>query len=127
MRINNNLKYTFPKLKYLKPASCNITVFPYFLRTLFLGTLDLSNNRIKGQVPKWMFKVLWSLKSLNLSHNSLTSIEQIPGKNLENLDLHANFLQGTFPIPPSSVVFFSISNNNLTGEIPSSICNLTSF
>lgn len=128
LSINNNLKYTFPKLKYLKLASCNITGFPYFLRTLeFLDTLDLSNNRIKGQVPKWMFKVLGSLKSLNLSHNSLTSIEQIPGKNLENLDLHANFLQGTFPIPPSSVVFFSISNNNLSGDIPSSICNLTSL
>ena len=124
LSINNNLKYTFPKLKYLKLASCNITKFPY-LRTLFLDTLDLSNNRIKGQVPKWMFKELGNLKSLNLSHNSLTSIEQIPGENLENLDLHANFLQGTFPVPPSSVVFFSISNNKLTGEIPSSICNLT--
>ena len=36
LSINNNLKYTFPKLKYLKLASCNITVFPYFLRNLSL-------------------------------------------------------------------------------------------
>jgi Leucine-rich repeat (LRR) protein len=34
LSINNNLKYTFPKLQHLKLASCNITKFPYFVRTL---------------------------------------------------------------------------------------------
>jgi hypothetical protein len=64
------------------------------------------------------------LNYLNLSFNSLTSIGHFPLKNLHILDLRSNLLQGPLPIPPLDTFFFSISKNNLTGEIPSLICNL---
>ncbi|XP_043699220.1 receptor-like protein 35 [Telopea speciosissima] len=43
------------------------------------------------------------------------------------LDLRSNKLQGSIPIPPSYVTFFSISNNSFVGEIPESICKLNSL
>ncbi|XP_060667220.1 receptor-like protein 32 [Ziziphus jujuba] len=70
---------------------------------------------------------LYSLYYLNLSHNFLTNIERIPWKNLQFLDLHSNILHRHLPIPPPSVEVFSISHNQLMGEVPSLICNLSSL
>ena len=48
------------------------------------------------------------------------------GENLRFLYLHANLLQGKLPVPPSSHMrAFVMSNNRLTGEIPSTICNVS--
>jgi Leucine-rich repeat (LRR) protein len=127
LSITNNLKYTFPTLQYLNLASCNLTKFPDFLRmSKVLQTLDLSNNRIYGQISDWMFE-MEDLRFLNLSHNSLLSMESLPRKNLVYLNLHANMLQGRLLVPPPSIGVFLISNNYLIGEIPSSICNLSSL
>ncbi|KAL7221031.1 hypothetical protein ACSBR1_023063 [Camellia fascicularis] len=68
-----------------------------------------------------------SLYNLNLSHNFLTSLEHLPWKNLEYIDLHSNLLQGSLPVPPNTTIVFSISNNKLTGEIPPLICGLRSL
>ena len=46
-------------------------------------------------------------------------------KNLEVADLHSNSLQGPLPIPPSGIYFFSMSRNNLSGVLPSLICNIS--
>ncbi|GAY67137.1 hypothetical protein CUMW_254160 [Citrus unshiu] len=50
-----------------------------------------------------------NLNALNLSHNLLTG---------------SNNLQGPLPVPPLGTVNYLASNNSLTGEIPSWICNL---
>ncbi|KAK9275695.1 hypothetical protein L1049_022962 [Liquidambar formosana] len=63
----------------------------------------------------------------NPSHNFLTGVEQLPWKNLKLLDLHSNMLEVALPIPPLATTFFFISNNRLTGEIPSLICNVSSL
>ncbi|KAK9004859.1 hypothetical protein V6N11_042311 [Hibiscus sabdariffa] len=119
---------TFQELETLDFSSCNVRQFPHFLRwTKSLMFLDLSNNAIEGSILKWESEGWEQLYNLNLSHNSLTSLEQYPGKNLGILDLCFNKLQGPLPAPPLPYLrFFLISNNNLTGEIPPSICNLTS-
>ncbi|KAH7849219.1 hypothetical protein Vadar_014747 [Vaccinium darrowii] len=120
---------TFPKLRSFFMSSCNVEEFPGFLRTSEnLESLDLSNNRIQGQIPNWvMFMGKYSLGYLNLSHNFLTNIKQLPWEHLYTLDLRFNSLQGPLPIPPPSIQYFFISNNSLSGEIPPLICNASSL
>ncbi|CAL5394625.1 unnamed protein product [Camellia sinensis] len=126
LSINNSVNSTLTNLEVIGLASCNLNEFPNFLREQArLRYLDLSNNKIHGEVPTWVFNVgKDSLQNFNLSHNFLTSLERLPWKNLEYIDLHSNLLQGSLPIPPNITYVFSISNNKVTGEIPTLICNL---
>ncbi|XP_060667239.1 receptor like protein 27-like [Ziziphus jujuba] len=102
--------------------STNHSIFPN------LECLRLSHTKIEGNIPEWIFKVgRDSLTYLNLSHNFLTHIDRFPWKNLQYLDLHSNILHGHLPIPPPSIKVFSISHNQLIGEVPSLICNLSSL
>ena len=72
-----------------------------------------------------------SLYHINVSLNYLsgTMEEKIFSKlkNLEVADLHSNSFQGPLPIPPSGIYFFSMSRNNLSGVLPSLICNINSL
>ncbi|XVF18628.1 hypothetical protein REPUB_Repub11eG0038900 [Reevesia pubescens] len=132
----NDVNYSFPQLAKVFFSSCSIRQFPNFFRTSKLKVLDLSINKISGEIFKWEAEGWEQLTKLNLSYNFLTSLEQFPGKNLEVLDLQSNFLQG--PIlstclnpqisnPPQFLSVFLISENNLTGNIPSLICNWPSL
>jgi Leucine-rich repeat (LRR) protein len=123
---------TLPKFEILTLSSCDLSEFPEFLRNQDeLEALDLSSNKIHGQIPKWMWNLsretLWGL---HLSFNSLTGFDQLPAflpwTNLLDLRLDSNKLRGSLPIPPPSIIWYSVSNNKLTGEIPQLICNLSS-
>ncbi|KAK9214716.1 hypothetical protein WN944_006715 [Citrus x changshan-huyou] len=123
---------TSQKLKYIGLRSCNLTKFPNFLQNQHhLLVLDLSDNRIHGKVPKWLLDPnMQNLNALNISHNLLTGFDQhpvvLPGNkgDLLTFDLSSNNLQGPLPVPPPGTIHYLASNNNLTGEIPSWICNL---
>ncbi|XP_039129133.1 receptor-like protein 7 [Dioscorea cayenensis subsp. rotundata] len=192
----------FPSLHTLTLQSCNLTVIPSFLKhKKNFGSLDLSNNRINGIIPRWIWSIGSFIESMNFSYNSFTDIEKPFLKHSNNvefldlssnriggtipswlwssgvlylnlscnlftsvegsfsnpstvisiiIDLHSNLLQGPIPLPPpnstfvdysnnlftSSIpfnisyylkktIFFSLSNNSLTGEVPSSICSAT--
>ena len=128
--INNNLTFTLPNLYWLYLSSCNISEFPIFIRIATnLQSLDLSKNKIHGQTPKWLGVVgRNSLGFLDLSHNFLTSIDKIPWKNLDFVDLCNNLLQGPFPMLNALILrYVFASNNNLTREIPSLICHASSL
>ena len=102
--------------------------FPTFLEAQNeLETLDLSKNNIEGNIPKWFWNVGEErLQYLNLSYNLLSKFEQplvvLPWKYMYCLDLSSNMLQGSFPIPPLSTNYFFASKNNFTGSIPPMIC-----
>jgi hypothetical protein len=51
----------------------------------------------------------------------------LPWNNLRSLELSWNKFQGSLPIPPPALFEYRVSNNELTGEIPEVICNLTSL
>ncbi|XP_060674839.1 receptor like protein 28-like [Ziziphus jujuba] len=89
-------------------------------------------NNIHGQIPKWMWNTnTKTLKLLGLSNNFFTGFDQLPDvlpyANLRMLCLSMNMLQGPLLIPPPSTVEYDISENLLTGEISSLICNLSSL
>ncbi|KAL4639597.1 hypothetical protein ACB092_03G229800, partial [Castanea dentata] len=121
---------TLPKFSALWLSSCNLLEFPAFLEAQNeLQTLDLSNNTIEGNIPKWFWNVgKETLEYLNLSCNHLSKFEQppvvLPWKNMHLLDLSSNMLQGSFPIPPLSTQYFFASKNKLTGSIPPMICKV---
>ncbi|EOA29812.1 hypothetical protein CARUB_v10012906mg [Capsella rubella] len=101
-----------PWLSEIYLSGCSITEFPKILRTQDqMTTLDVSNNKIKGQVPGW----LWSLANLqyvNLSNNTFIGF----GRST-NLGLSS--------VPESYMKQLFGSNNSFTGKIPSFICELS--
>ncbi|XP_017624596.1 receptor-like protein Cf-9 homolog [Gossypium arboreum] len=129
----NDVNYSFPQLTTVRFSGCSVRQFPSFFQTSKLQSLDLSNNMISGGISKWEAEGWEGLYLLDLSHNFLT-MEQFPGNNLEYLNLDSNLLQGPIlsncfnpkiPILKELTVII-ISKNKLTGNIPSSICNLSS-
>ena len=123
---------TFQKFKVLGLGSCNLNDFPEFLRNQDqLEVLELSQNNIHGQIPKWISNLSKdTLKDLEMSNNLLTGFDDIPNAliwtNLQILDLPNNKLQGSLPIPPPSILYYSVSNNMLT-DISQMICELSSL
>ncbi|XP_058111823.1 receptor-like protein 7 [Magnolia sinica] len=130
---DNSTIFSFSQIRYLSMRSCNVSKFPNFLRNQEqMVHLDLSNNRINGGIPKWIWNVgNKTLYYLNLSHNALQGIEppflHVSFTDQAVLDLSSNMLEGSLPSVPPSSSFFSFSNNRLSGEIPMSICDMTSL
>ncbi|GLT55695.1 hypothetical protein SLA2020_287910 [Shorea laevis] len=144
---------SFPQIHTLKLASCKLKRFPNFLEEQSnLSILDLSTNQIDGNIPDWVWTKS-SLGYLNLSHNFLVNLQgplQAPSSSLSVLDLRGNKLQGQLPKisldiayvdyssnnfnsiiqfhnSSSTFSFILLSNNNLQGSIPESICNATNL
>ncbi|CAL4999005.1 unnamed protein product [Urochloa decumbens] len=133
----------------LELSSCNLTNVPRLLmHQKECSKLDLSNNNIGGHIPDWIWGTGWG--SLNLSHNSFTSIQtNLSNTLIDELDIHSNKIEGAVPLPPqwinrldysnnnfssimpefwSSITFaeyLSLAKNNLIGEISHLICNVT--
>ncbi|KAM5554380.1 receptor-like protein 49 [Rosa sericea] len=130
-RFLNNATTVLPKFEYLGLGGCNIREFPDFLRSQeALSRLDLSGNKLQGQVPKWMWNT--STKTLfyiNISHNLLSGFEKtpvvLPRLNLEYLDLSFNMFQELLLLPSTSIMYYNIANNQLTGQVSPMICNMT--
>ncbi|KAH0706955.1 hypothetical protein KY289_012031 [Solanum tuberosum] len=122
--IDEGMNITFLSLSSLLLSSCQLKHFPYFLRNVkTLQVLDISNNKICGQIPNWFSGMRWdSLQFLNLSHNSLTGhLPQFRYYNLQYLDLKFNSLQG--PLPTSicnmrKLILLDLSHNYFSASVP---------
>ncbi|XVF78108.1 hypothetical protein PTKIN_Ptkin14bG0102600 [Pterospermum kingtungense] len=114
---------TFPALRELSLQSCNISTIPPFLKSQDnLEALYLSNNKISGSVPNWMWKE--SLLFLDLSSNSLSSLDQF------SLNQSQTSSQGSLPSPIcnlSQLWIFNASYNKLSGPIPSCLGNIVAL
>ncbi|KAG7615867.1 Leucine-rich repeat [Arabidopsis thaliana x Arabidopsis arenosa] len=87
-------------------ASCNIVEFPKFLENqTSLFYLDISANHIEGQVPEWLWR-LPTLSFVNIAQNSFS---------------------GELPMLPNSIYSFIASDNQFSGEIPRTVCELVSL
>ncbi|XP_050230933.1 receptor-like protein EIX2 [Mercurialis annua] len=116
-----------PTLTYKESSSIvrNGRIFEYSTILNFVRSLDLSNNKLSGEIPDEI-TTLVSLQALNLSHNFLKG--RIPKdigamKGIESLDFSQNQLSGEIPPSMSSLTFLSnlnLSYNKLSGRIPSS-------
>nr|XP_024930044.2 receptor-like protein 7 [Ziziphus jujuba var. spinosa] len=125
-----NKNATSSKFKLLALESCNLSEFPYFIRHQNeLERLSLAKNQICCEIPKWMWKTsIDTLVSFTIEDNLLTGFLPValPWVNLLIFAVSFNRLQGTLPIPPPSIVFYNVSNNLLSGEVPIMFCNLSS-
>ncbi|XVE89217.1 hypothetical protein DITRI_Ditri19aG0132600 [Diplodiscus trichospermus] len=108
---------------------------PSILNLSLLTHLNLSHNRLTGSLPAGFFSSLNQLQFLDLSYNSLNG--ELPldffsedNNNLspiQTVDLSSNHLSGTiqsdsFIQAARNLTIFNVSNNSLTGQVPSSIC-----
>nr|TKS15222.1 leucine-rich repeat family protein [Populus alba] len=130
---SNNATIPHPKLELLTLSGYNLSEFPSFLRDQnHLELLELAHNKLEGHIPKWFMNMSTiTLDYLSLAGNLLTGFEQsldvLLWNNLRSLDLSSNKFQGSLPIPRPAIYEYNVSNNKLNGEIPEVICNLTSL
>ncbi|XP_057789416.1 receptor-like protein 7 [Salvia miltiorrhiza] len=126
----DSTSYGSLQLKELGLVSCNLSHFPNFIRHLDMQQVDLSYNRIGGEIPNWIWGT--QLVILDLSFNLLTDLQKpyhIPA-SLRILSLDSNQLKDELhlPIPPASPIWYlSLANNSLNGSIPTSLCSPTNL
>ncbi|XP_069148547.1 receptor-like protein 9DC3 [Solanum lycopersicum] len=129
--VDGGTEISFPRLEILRFSSCELKDFPQFLRNLkTLRVINLSNNKIRGQIPNWFSGMRWdSLFHLNLSYNSLNGhIDLSHFYGLVSLDLKSNFLEGALPSSicnMSIVSLLDLSHNYFSNSIPSCLGNKT--
>ncbi|KAF3448117.1 hypothetical protein FNV43_RR08827 [Rhamnella rubrinervis] len=114
-----------------------------------IKSIQLRFNQFSGQVVEFPNAAFSLMESIDLRSNDLNGIQEPYSLGfLSILDLHFNQLRGKIPILPSCAVYidlssnyftssipadigkylsitmhFSLSENNLTGVVPKSICN----
>ncbi|KAK4706887.1 hypothetical protein R3W88_033604 [Solanum pinnatisectum] len=131
--IDEGINITFPSLEFLLLSSCELKDFPHFLRNVkTIQYLDISNNKICGQIPNWFSGMRWdSLQFLNLSHNSLTGhLPQFRYDNLQYLYLKFNSLQGPLALSicnMSSLILLDLSHNYFSDSVPHCLGSMASL
>ncbi|XP_061359238.1 tyrosine-sulfated glycopeptide receptor 1-like [Gastrolobium bilobum] len=99
-----------------------------------LSHLNLSHNRLSGNLPNHFFSLFNHLQILDLSYNRLSGVANHSSSSSTNtsiirvLDLSSNLFNGTLPssllqnlATGGSLTSFNVSNNSFTGHIPTSL------
>ncbi|KAH7688454.1 Non-specific serine/threonine protein kinase protein [Dioscorea alata] len=123
------------QLKVIDLANCIVNKASHSFPTLFstqymVQYIDLSSNKLEGNVPLWLFVNKTNLINLTLRNNSLGGSLIIPSQStkLVRLDVSNNKLTGEVPVSIGLVfpnlTYLNMSHNLLQGVIPSSIKHL---
>ncbi|KAL0670242.1 hypothetical protein Bca4012_032946 [Brassica carinata] len=114
------------KLDVVVLRFCSLEKIPSFLvYQKNLRLIDLSNNRLSGNIPTWILENNLELQVLRLQNNSNGFQGKFPSsmgemKNISSLDLSYNNFSGKIPISffkgCSSLSILKISNNKLRGH-----------
>ncbi|KAH7667716.1 Non-specific serine/threonine protein kinase protein [Dioscorea alata] len=118
------------QLDGLSVSYCNVgPKFPVWLANqVNLYFLDISNTGIKDSIPDWFWNITHSISYLDLSNNEINgrlpqSLKfQVKG-NDHSIFLGSNCFEGSVPYFPPSVHVLNLSNNLLSGIIPSDLGN----
>ncbi|GAB4838088.1 Pollen receptor-like kinase 3 [Ancistrocladus abbreviatus] len=115
-----------PELRAINLVNNSFTSpLPPFNKLIHLRVLYLKGNKFSGEIPPDFFSTVLALKKLWLSNNQLSGkIPDSLGKltNLQQLHLENNKFSGPIPdISQKSLNDLNFSNNNLEGEIPTSM------
>ncbi|KAG8363629.1 hypothetical protein BUALT_Bualt19G0042300 [Buddleja alternifolia] len=113
------------QVRNLDMGSCRLgPSFPGWLETqketMFL---DISNASILGSIPAWFWDISFNLSLLNVSFNQLqghlpSSFEVTP---YADVDLSSNLFEGHIPLPSVPIELLDLSNNRFQGPIPHNI------
>ncbi|QCE13386.1 protein brassinosteroid insensitive 1 [Vigna unguiculata] len=114
---------------FISPSLTNLTA---------LSRLDLSHNRLSGNLPDQFFSLLNHLQILDLSYNRLSgelppfvAVANTSANTIRELDLSSNLFHGKLPlsllhhladaVAAGTLTSFNVSNNSFTGQIPTSL------
>ncbi|CAH8334851.1 unnamed protein product [Eruca vesicaria subsp. sativa] len=118
------------QLSVIELPSCNLVKIPYFiLSQKDLSRIDLSDNKISGAFPHWLFVNNTKLEVLFLQNNSFTSFQlQESAHNLHFLDVSANAFNQDLPEDIGWVLphltYMKLAGNGFQGDLPSSLGNM---
>jgi len=109
---------------YLKIHDCQLgPEFPSWLKPQSkLKTIVLKNTGISDTVPTWFWDFSPQILSMDLSYNQLKGSlpKSLHFGDLAQVNLGFNAFEGSIPVW-SGVTYLSLSNNFLSGSIPSNI------
>ncbi|KAL0349367.1 UNVERIFIED_CONTAM: Receptor-like protein EIX1 [Sesamum angustifolium] len=109
----------------LNMGSCQLgPFFPGWLRSQNeIMSLDISNASISGPIPAWFWDLTFNFSLLNVSFNQLQG--QLPRSfqvtPFADLDFSSNLFEGPLPLPSVPVELLDLSNNRFQGPIPQNI------
>ncbi|CAN6841717.1 unnamed protein product [Brassica oleracea] len=109
--------------------SCSLKKIPsFFLYQKNLRLVDLSSNKLSGNVPTWLLENNTQLEVLLLQNNSFTTFQMpttIVHNNLQLLDFSKNDIGGLFPDNIGRLLPYLVhmngSNNGFQRNFPSSM------
>ncbi|XP_065001858.1 receptor-like protein EIX2 [Musa acuminata AAA Group] len=141
------------RLEYLWMASCKLgPEFPAWLQSqINISQIVMSNAGIIDAMPNWFWSLISTADYVSVSGNQISG--HVPNllhlNNLFQLDLSSNYFEGPLPYFPPGLglldlsnnsfsgtisltifvnmpilLYLSFSENNLSGEIPFSVCQL---